>query len=248
MTDLSTLNSQQRYAVEQSINQNVVLLAAAGSGKTATLVKRTQYLIDDLGVDPENIMLITFTNKAASEIRERVSKVAPNAYKMWIGTFHRICTRLIRMFGSKLGIQNFTIMDTKDSKALIKEIMDSRGHEYTPYQINELVRKISEYKNNLIKPATVLANQDEKRINAVVYQEYQNISWRRKSFDFDDLIIYTILLLSSYPDVLQWVNDNIKYTMVDESQDTNSAQFQLIKLLAGNNNIMLVGKRGRCSL
>ena len=206
MTDLTTLNDQQRFAVEQSINHNVVLMAAAGSGKTATLVKRTQYLIDDLGVNPQNIMMITFTNKAASEIRERVSAVAPNAYKMWIGTFHRICTRLIRMFGSHLGIQNFSIMDTKESKNLVKEILEARGHDYTPYLVNEIIGKISTYKNNLIKPAKVLADPDERKIFAAVYQEYQNISWRRKNFDFDDLIIYTILLLSSYPDVLQWVN------------------------------------------
>lgn len=241
MTDLTTLNDQQRIAVLESVNHNVVLMAAAGSGKTSTLVKRTQYLIDDLGVSPENIMLITFTNKAANEIKERVSAVSKDAYKMWIGTFHRICTRLIRMFGKKLGIQNFTIMDTKDSKNLIKEILDDKGIDHTPYMINDIVAKISTYKNNLIKPAKVLENPDEKKIYASVYQEYQNISWRRKSFDFDDLIIYTILLLSSYPDVLQWVHDNIKYLMVDETQDTNSSQFQLIKLLAGNNNIMMVG-------
>lgn len=241
MTDLSTLNDQQRHAVLESINHNVVLMAAAGSGKTATLVKRTQYLINDLGVNPENIMLVTFTNKAAAEITSRVSMVNERAYKMWIGTFHRICTRLMRMFGSKLNIQKFTIMDTKESKALIKEILTNRGVEYSPYMVNTIVGKISEYKNNLIKPATVLANPDEKKLYADVYQEYQNISWRRKSFDFDDLIIYTILLLSSYPDVAQWVHDNFKYIMVDETQDTNSAQFQLIKLLIGDNNIMMVG-------
>ena len=241
MTDLSTLNDQQRNAVLESINHNVVLMAAAGSGKTSTLVRRTQYLIDDLGVSPQNIMMITFTNKAAGEIRERVSAISPEAYKMWIGTFHRICTKLIRMFGNYLGIQNFTIMDTKDSKALIRDILSARGVEFTAHEVNAIVSKISQYKNNLIKPVVVLANQDEKRIYAEVYQEYQNISWRRKSFDFDDLIIYTILLLSSYPDVASWVHENIKYLMVDETQDTNSAQFQLIKLLAGNNNIMMVG-------
>lgn len=241
MTDLTTLNDQQRHAVLESINHNVVLMAAAGSGKTATLVKRTQYLINDLGVQPENIMLVTFTNKAAAEITARVSSVNDRAYKMWIGTFHRICTRLMRMFGQKLNIQKFTIMDTKESKALIKEILTDRGVEYSAYMVNELVGKISEYKNNLIKPARVLMDPNEKRLYADVYQEYQNISWRRKSFDFDDLIIYTILLLSSYPDVSQWVHDNFKYIMVDETQDTNSAQFQLIKLLIGDNNIMMVG-------
>lgn len=240
MTDLSTLNDQQRNAVLESINKNVVLMAAAGSGKTSTLVKRTQYLIDDLGVSPENIMLITFTNKAAGEIRDRVSSISNQAYKMWIGTFHRICTRLIRKFGHYLNIQNFTIMDPKGSKELIKEILKNRGTDCTPYMVNGILSKISTYKNNLIKPAAVLAS-DEKKIYADVYQDYQNISWQRRSFDFDDLIIYTILLLSSYPDVRNWVHDNIKYLMVDETQDTNSAQFQLIKLLIGNNNIMMVG-------
>lgn len=241
MTDLTTLNSQQKDAVLQSIDHNVVLMAAAGSGKTSTLVKRTQYLIDDLGISPENIMLITFTNKAAGEIRNRVSAVSSTAYKMWIGTFHKICTKLIRMFGSKLGIQNFTILDTKDAKNLIKDILTDRGIEFTQYFVNEIATKISKYKNDLIKPVDVLANPNERKLFADVYQEYQNICWRRKSFDFDDLIIYAILLLSSYRDVADWVHDNIKYIMVDETQDTNSAQFQLIKLLIGNNNIMMVG-------
>lgn len=209
--------------------------------KTSTLVKRTQYLIDDLGVSPENIMLITFTNKAAGEIRDRISAISSQAYKMWIGTFHRICTRLIRMFGSYLGIQNFTIMDTKESKQLVKEILTNKGIEFTPYMINDIVSRISGFKNDLIKPASVLANPEIKKIYADTYQDYQNICWKRKSFDFDDLIIYTILLLSSYPEVSQWVHDNIKYLMVDETQDTNSSQFQLINLLAGNNNIMMVG-------
>ena len=209
--------------------------------KTSTLVKRTQYLIDDLGVNPENIMLITFTNKAAGEIRDRISAISSQAYKMWIGTFHRICTRLIRMFGSYLGIQNFTIIDTKESKQLVKEILTNKGIEFTPYMINDIVSRISGFKNDLIKPASVLANPEIKKIYADTYQDYQNICWKRKSFDFDDLIIYTILLLSSYPEVSQWVHDNIKYLMVDETQDTNSSQFQLINLLAGNNNIMMVG-------
>lgn len=241
MTNLSMLNEQQREAVLQSVDHNVVLMAGAGSGKTATLVKRTQYLIDDLGVAPKNIMLITFTNKAANEIRERISTISSESYKMWIGTFHRICSRLIRMFGDKLGIQNFSILDTKDAKAIIKDILDQRGVESSKYMVNNMLSKISSYKNNLVKPAKVLADQKEPRLFADVYQEYQNICWQRKSFDFDDLIVYAILLLSSYPDVLEWVHSNIHYLMVDETQDTNSAQFTLIKLIAGENNIMMVG-------
>lgn len=241
MTDLSTLNDQQRNAVLESIDHNVVLMAAAGSGKTSTLVKRTQYLIDDMGVAPENIMLITFTNKAAGEIRDRMSAISETAYKMWIGTFHRICTRLMRMFGDKLGIKNFTILDTKDAKSLIKSILEDMGKDASNHIVNDVAARISAYKNDLIKPAKVLEDENENKTLAAVYQEYQNVCWRRKNFDFDDLIIYTILLLSSYPDVLDWVHSHIKYVMVDETQDTNSAQFQLIKLLAGNNNIMMVG-------
>ena len=186
-------------------------------------------------------MMITFTNKAASEIKDRVSAVSSEAYKMWIGTFHKICTKLIRMFGSYLGIQNFSIMDTKDSKNLIKNILTNMGANSSPYAINAIMSKISCYKNNLVKPSQVMADMNEDRLTAVVYQEYQNISWRRKCFDFDDLIIYTILLLSSFKDVSQWVNNRFKYISIDEAQDSNSAQFQLIKLLAGNNNIILVG-------
>ena len=241
MTNLSMLNEQQREAVLQSIDHNVVLMAGAGSGKTATLVKRTQYLIDDLGVAPKNIMLITFTNKAANEIRERISAISSESYKMWIGTFHRICSRLIRMFGDKIGIQNFSILDTKDAKAIIRDLLEQKGVDSSRYVVNDMLSKISSYKNNLIKPAKVLLDQKEPRVFADVYQEYQNICWQRKNFDFDDLIIYAILLLSSYPDVAEWVHSNIHYLMVDETQDTNSAQFALIKLIAGDNNIMMVG-------
>ena len=221
-TDLSSLNDQQRNSIMESLNHNVVLMAAAGSGKTSTLVKRTQYLIDDLNVNPENIMMITFTNKAASEIKDRVSAVSSEAYKMWIGTFHKICTKLIRMFGSYLGIQNFSIMDTKDSKNLIKNILTNMGANSSPYAINAIMSKISCYKNNLVKPSQVMADMNEDRLTAVVYQEYQNISWRRKCFDFDDLIIYTILLLSSFKDVSQWVNNRFKYISVDECLTGNT--------------------------
>ena len=223
MADSSKLNTQQRDSIEQSINNNVVLLAAAGSGKTTVLVKRTEYLIDDLKVDPQNIMMITFTNKAANEIRERVAKVSQNAYKMWIGTFHRICTKILRMFGSRMGIQNFTIIDQKDAKALIKSIIEQTKPDVSSYYISHVQSKISSYKNNLIGPSRILMDSNEDRYIASVYQEYQNICWQKKSFDFDDLIIYTIHLLSSYKDVLDWVHGMFKYIMVDEIQDTNSA-------------------------
>lgn len=244
-TDLSKLNPQQKNAILESIDSNVVLLAAAGSGKTSTIVKRTEYLIDDLHVNPENIVMITFTNKAASEISDRVAKINPNAYKMWIGTFHNICTRILRRHGHYMGIDYFSIMDDRESKATIKDICLGLGRDYSNQSIKDIKRKISTYKSNLIKPEKVLSeycnNGKEDIIVATAYRDYQNRCWKRKSFDFDDLIIYTIMLLSSYPEVRKWVDDNIKYVMVDESQDTSTDQYQLIRLLAGQNNLMMVG-------
>ena len=244
-TDLSNMNPQQKTAILESIDSNVVLLAAAGSGKTHTIVKRTEYLFDDLNVNPENVVMITFTNKAASEITERVAKINPNAYKMWIGTFHNICTRILRRHGHCMGINYFSIMDDKESKGMLKDICTGLGREYSVQSIKDIKRKISGYKSNLIKPEKVLteycSDGKEDIIVATAYRDYQNRCWQRKSFDFDDLIIYTIMLLSSYPEIRKWVADNIKYVMVDESQDTSTDQYQLIRLLAGQNNLMMVG-------
>lgn len=245
MTDLSFLNEQQKHAVLESALHNIVLLAGAGAGKTKTLVTRAQYLIDDLNVDPSNIMMVTFTNKAATEIASRMFKINPKASEMWIGTFHRICTRIMRLQGKPLGINNFTIMDTKESKALVKECLDNLGLDSSPYVVSSVVSKISYYKNNLKRPAQVLMDKNENQIYAQAYQEYQNVAWKRKTFDFDDLIIYTILLLSSFPEIAEWAHSKFKYVMADECQDTNAAQFILLKLIAGENNVMLVGDQNQ---
>lgn len=244
-TDLTRLNEQQKNAIIESVDSNVVLLAAAGSGKTKTIVTRAEYLIDDLGIKPENIMMITFTNKAAKEIIERVANITQDAYKMWIGTFHNICTRILRKYGHFMGINHFSIIDEKESKKIIKQICLGYGKDLSNQSLKDMKKKISAYKSNLIKPEKVLsdycANNLEDTFVASVYREYQNQCWREKSFDFDDLIIYTIMLLSSYPEVSKWVHDNIKYVMIDETQDTSTDQFQLIRLLAGENNLMMVG-------
>ena len=241
LTDLSSLNQQQKDAVLQSIDHNVVLLAGAGSGKTFTIVKRTEYLISDLGVNPENIMLVTFTNKAANEIRERMNKLSPDAYKMWIGTFHRICTRLLRKFGTYLGIKSFTILDTLDARKIIKDCLQDLGQETDMSTIKMYQTNISKFKNNLIGKNDVKNDPEISSVMASVYEKYVDCCWKHKAFDFDDLITYTILLLSSFKPVSDWVHNNIKYIMVDECQDTNSAQFVLINLIRGNNNTMLVG-------
>lgn len=241
LTDLSGLNPQQKDAVLQSIDHNVVLLAGAGSGKTFTLVKRTEYLITDMGINPENIMLVTFTNKAANEIKERMNKLSPDAYKMWIGTFHRICTRIMRMFGWHLGIDSFTIIDTKDARKIIKDFLAQEGEDDNIENVKAYQAKISKFKNNLVKKDDARNDPNVSTVLANVYANYMDYCWKNKSFDFDDLITYTILLLSSFKDVSEWVHNNIKYIMVDECQDTNSAQFILIKLIRGDNNTMLVG-------
>lgn len=209
--------------------------------KTKTIVTRAEYLIGDLGVKPENIMMITFTNKAAREIIERVSMVTNDAYKMWIGTFHSICTKLLRKFGHFMCINHFSIIDDKESQKIIKQICLGYGKDFTNQRIKDIKKKISAYKSNLIKPEKVLTENNEDVFIACVYREYQNQCWKEKRFDFDDLIIYTILLLSSYPEVSKWVHENIRYIMLDESQDTSTDQYQLTKLLAGENNLMLVG-------
>ena len=240
-TDLSTLNPQQKDAILQSIDHNVVLLAGAGAGKTFTLVKRVEYLIVDHNVDPENIMVVTFTNKAANEIKERMSKISDNAYKMWIGTFHKICIRLLRKFGDRLGITQFSIIDTKDAKNLIKDILDDLGEEYDKETIKKYQSIISSFKNNLRNKSDVANDPEINSVTSELYTRYMDTCWAKKTFDFDDLIIYTILLLSTYEEVSDWVHENIKYLMVDECQDTNSSQFVLIKLIAGDNNTLLVG-------
>ena len=244
-TDLTKLNEQQKNAILESINSNVALFAGAGSGKTATIVKRVEYLIDDLNVNPENIMMITFTNKAAKEILERVAKVTPNAYKMWIGTFHSICVKILRKFGHHMGINYFSIIDDKESRNILRQICLGLGKDLSNQSLKDVKTKISSYKSNLVKPEKVLTdycqNNLEDTFVASAYREYQNQCWKEKSFDFDDLIIYTIMLLSSYPEVSNWIHENIKYVTLDESQDTSTDQFQLIKLLVGNNNLMLVG-------
>lgn len=244
-TDLTRLNEQQKGAILESMDSNVVLLAAAGSGKTATIVKRTEYLVDDLNVSPENIMVITFTNKAAKEIVERVANITGDAYKMWIGTFHGICVRILRKFGHYMGINHFSIIDEKESKSILKQICLGLGKELSNQGLKDVKAKISTYKSNLVKPEKVLSdyclNGLEDTFIASAYRDYQNLCWKEKSFDFDDLIIYTILLLSSYPEVRDWIHQNIKYVMVDESQDTSTDQYQLIRLLAGDNNLMMVG-------
>lgn len=186
-------------------------------------------------------MLVTFTNKAASEIMERIQKISPDANKMWIGTFHKICVRIIRMFGKNLGITNFTILDTKDARNIIKKILKAHGEETSADKVKFYQAGISELRNGLVGKEQALNDPNIEKKFAEIYVDYVDTCWKNKTFDFDDLIMYGMLLISTFPYVANWIHNNIKYIMVDECQDTNVAQFTLIKLLAGNNNTLLVG-------
>lgn len=243
MTDLNMLNEQQREVVLNSYDTNTVLVAGAGSGKTATLIARTSYLVEHMNVDPSEIMVVTFTNKAANEIKDRISAVTNEGYKMWLGTFHSICVKILRMYGNEIGIKNFTIMDTYDAKSVLKKTMQDAGLDVDKFLVNKYMKKISDKKSNMIRPQKLLdsaTNREELQF-AKVYKDYQNITWRRKSFDFDDLIIYAVVLFTYSMAAVKRFHDTVRFFMVDESQDTNTAQFHFIKAIVGANNLLLVG-------
>lgn len=241
--DLSSLNEQQLKAVTQSINNNTIVTAGAGSGKSRVLTYRIGYLIDDIKVLPESIMAFTFTNKAAGEIKDRLSNMIPNVNKVWLGTFHSVCVRILKQFGHELGINTFTIMDVGDSRSILRQAFKMNNVATEKSVVTAYANKISDYKNKLINPITASSfAKDPKSLElSNIYKSYQSLCWGNKTFDFDDLIVYTVVLLQKRPVVRQWFIDNIKYVLTDESQDTNHAQFELIKLLVNNNNLFMVG-------
>lgn len=243
-TDLSHLNPQQYAAVVESFERNTVLVAGAGSGKTAVLQARTSYLVDDMQVNPSQIMVVTFTNKAANELKERLKKVCPDIHKMWLGTFHSICVKVLRNFGEDLNIRKFTILDEKDAKVILKKILDDNGQPIDSANVSRILSQISSYKNNMKSPKHLLdhyPNMEEDIVFIKIYDQYQRETWSKRTFDFDDLIYYTVLLLKKSERVREWFYYNVKYIMVDESQDTNSSQFELMRLMVGPNNLLMVG-------
>ena len=216
-TDLSYLNPQQRKAVLESYEHPTVLIAGAGSGKTAVLQARTSYLVDDLNVDPSEIMVVTFTNKAARELKERLQKVCPDIDQMWLGTFHSICVKILKQFGSHLGIRKFTILDETDAKKIIKRIRDEKELEIDSAVIRETLSRISSYKNNFVSPKDLMNThiKDEEELLFIdIYDEYQRQTWNNRTFDFDDLIYYTVLLLKRSEAVREWFHENVRYYMV----------------------------------
>ena len=245
MVDIDSLNEPQREAV-LCTEGPLLVLAGAGSGKTRVLTYRIAHMLGDLGVQPWQILAITFTNKAAAEMRERLGRlVGPAARGMWVSTFHSMCVRMLRTDCEKLGFdKGFTIYDDDDSKRLVKDIMAEFDIDPKRWPINAIRNRISTAKNELVVPGDFeqQAHDPAAKVAARVYRRLQERLKASNAFDFDDLLLYTYLLLKNHPDVLEAYQDRFRYLMVDEYQDTNHAQYEITKLLASKHkNIMVVG-------
>lgn len=246
MSIYDSLNDMQRQAVFQTEGP-VLILAGAGSGKTRVLTHRIAYLIEEKGVNPWNIMAITFTNKAASEMRERVDNlVGFGSESIWVSTFHSTCVRFLRRYIDRLGYDtNFSIYDTDDQKSVMKEVCKKLDIDTKVYKERNLLSAISKAKNEMILPDEFEANAGGdygmKKV-AEVYKEYQKKLKSNNALDFDDLLVKAVELLENNPDVLDYYQERFRYIMVDEYQDTNTVQFKFISLLARKyRNLCVVG-------
>ena len=243
---LEGLNDKQYEAVINTEGPCLVI-AGAGSGKTKVLTHKIAYLIGKKGVLPWNILAITFTNKAANEMKERIANLVGDVAKdIWMGTFHSICVRILRRFIDRIGFDSsFIIFDTSDQRTLVKSCIKSVGLDDKMFTDRSVLSEISNAKNEMLEPEqyAVKANGDfRKEKIALVYELYQKRLRENNAIDFDDIINYTIKILSDNPDVLDYYSEKFKYVLVDEYQDTNKAQFTLVTMLASKNgNITVVG-------
>ena len=242
--DLSILNDEQRKAVEE-IEGPSMIIAGAGSGKTRVLTYKIAYLVES-GVSPYEILSLTFTNKAAKEMKERMSKlIESNFEKIWMGTFHSVFARLLRIEAEFLGFtRNFTIYDSDDSAGLIKQLMNSNNMATDNPTPKAIHNSISSLKNKLIFPkefSTLAKTPFDKKVE-IIYEEYQKALQKNNSMDFDDLLIKPIELFKRNPQILEKYQERFKFILVDEYQDTNKAQYIIVKLLAGKYmNLSIVG-------
>lgn len=243
--DLSNLNDKQLEAVKWP-DGPLLVLAGAGSGKTKVLTTKVSYLVNQQNVDPYNILAITFTNKAAKEMKERTIKMlGPDAYKIQISTFHSLGLLLIRENYEKLGFEkNFTILDSDDTLTIIKKILKDMNLDPKIYNPRAIRNKISSAKNEMMDSNyySRFANSEYEEIVLSVFQKYEAKVLKNNSLDFDDLLLLPIKLFKKYPDVLEKYQERFKYILVDEYQDTNEAQYSLIKMLSKKyQNICVVG-------
>ena len=245
---LDTLNKEQRQAAS-TVDGPLLVIAGAGSGKTRVLTHRIAYLIEEMGVKPWNILAITFTNKAAGEMRERVDKlVGFGSDQIWVSTFHSACVRILRRHIDRLGYDNsFTIYDSDDQKTVMKAVIKRLNLDPKMYKERSLLSAVSSAKNELtdVSQYELEAAGDYdymKKIYAKAYREYQETLQANNALDFDDIIAKTVELFKSCPEVLDSYQERFQYIMVDEYQDTNTAQFELVGLLAKKyRNLCVVG-------
>ncbi|MDX9750054.1 MAG: UvrD-helicase domain-containing protein, partial [Flavobacteriales bacterium] len=252
---LDGLNPAQRAAVEHTDGPNMVI-AGAGSGKTRVLTMRIAHLIAAKGVDPFRILALTFTNKAAREMKERIAQVlggpgGTEARNLWMGTFHSVFARILRAEADKLGYpKDFTIYDTTDSRSLIKAIVKERQLDDKLYKPSQVHGRISMAKNNLIGPLEYMANEEQMAADAAagrehigaIFREYATRCFRSGAMDFDDLLFNTALLLRDHPGAMLKYQERFRYILVDEYQDTNLVQYNIVRTLAARHeNITVVG-------
>ena len=245
LVDIDSLNPAQREAV-LSTEGPLLVLAGAGSGKTRVLTSRIAHMLGDLGVKPWQVLAITFTNKAAAEMRERLAALIPSGTRgMWVCTFHAMCVRMLREDADLLGYTGqFTIYDDDDSKRMVRDIMQALGIEQKQFPINMIRSKISSAKNAMIGPEDMLKSADSPNDKkaAQVYLELERRLRAANAMDFDDLLVRTLELLRTRPEVLDKYQERFRYISVDEYQDTNHVQYEIANLLAAKyQNLMVVG-------
>ncbi|NEU03813.1 DNA helicase PcrA [Clostridium senegalense] len=250
--DLKSLLNKEQYEAASTVDGPVLILAGAGSGKTRVLTYRIAHMIEDLNIYPSQILAITFTNKAAGEMKERIARLVGDvAERMWISTFHSSCVRILRREIDKLGYnKNFTIYDSYDSKTLVKQCIKELNINDKDITDGEILGKISNAKNDLITADKFKSeNQSDFRKNKIAdaYLLYQKKLKANNALDFDDLIFITVKLLKENQEVREFYQRKFRYIMVDEYQDTNRAQYELVKLLVGEEeNICVVGDDDQC--
>ena len=252
MLDLKNLLNKEQYEGATTIEGQVLILAGAGSGKTRVLTHRIAHMVEDLNIAPYNILAITFTNKAAKEMKDRVKAlIGECAENMWISTFHSTCVRILRREIDKIGYKSsFTIYDSSDQKTLVKECMKAVNINDKDISEQEIISKIGKAKDRMQSSRSYkLEHESNFRENKIadVYEMYQKRLKENSALDFDDLIFKTVELFKNNPEILEFYQRKFKYIMVDEYQDTNGAQYELVKLLASKyKNICVVGDDDQC--
>ena len=243
---LEELNNKQKEAVENTEGP-VLVIAGAGSGKTKVLTHKIAFLIQEKQVKPWNILAITFTNKAANEMKQRVENLlSDSSNDIWMGTFHSICVRILRRYIDRIGFDSsFIIFDTSDQRTLVKDCLKELKVDDKLFTDRAVLSEISNAKNEMLEPkaySVKYANDFRKETIGKVYELYQKRLRENNAIDFDDIINYTIKILTENQDVLEYYTEKFKYVLVDEYQDTNKAQFMLISILASKyGNITVVG-------